>query len=50
MGMLDAVPKGAVNGPEGDILDWDAIDWRAVEDDVRRAAATDLHGIAGRGT
>jgi RNA-directed DNA polymerase len=25
-----------VNGPEGDILDWDAIDWRAVEDDVRR--------------
>jgi RNA-directed DNA polymerase len=27
---------GAVNGPEGGILDWDAIDWRAVEDDVRR--------------
>ena len=25
-----------VNGPEGDHLDWDAIDWRTVEDDVRR--------------
>src|SRR5947199_4885491 len=36
MGKLDAAPLGEVNGPEGDILDWDAIDWRAVEDDVRR--------------
>lgn len=25
-----------VNGPEGEVLDWHAIDWRAVEDDVRR--------------
>ncbi|WP_219418567.1 group II intron reverse transcriptase/maturase [Pseudonocardia nigra] len=25
-----------VNGPEDDRLDWDAISWRAVEDDVRR--------------
>ena len=25
-----------VNGPEGDVFDWHAIDWRAVEDDVRR--------------
>ena len=25
-----------VNGPEGEPLDWHAIDWRAVEDDVRR--------------
>jgi RNA-directed DNA polymerase len=25
-----------VNGPEDDILDWDAIDWRVVEDTVRR--------------
>jgi len=24
------------NGPEGDGLDWDAVDWRQVEDDVRR--------------
>jgi len=33
-----AVPAagGGVNGSEGDLLDWDAIDWRAVEDDVRR--------------
>ena len=25
-----------VNGPEGEILDWDAVDWRQVESDVRR--------------
>ena len=25
-----------VNGPEGDVLDWDAVDWRQVQDDVRR--------------
>ena len=31
--MLDTV---TVNGPEGDVVDWDAVDWRAVEDDVRR--------------
>src|SRR5215813_2199283 len=27
---------GVVNGPEDEIPDWHAIDWRAVEDDVRR--------------
>jgi len=27
---------GVVNGPEDDVLDWFAIDWQAVEDDVRR--------------
>ena len=26
----------AVNGPEDDVLDWGAVDWRRVEDDVRR--------------
>jgi RNA-directed DNA polymerase len=26
-----------VNGPEGEILDWDAVDWRQVEEDVRQA-------------
>src|SRR5664279_1686433 len=34
-----AVLPGAavvVNGPEDDHLDWDAIDWRTAEDDVRR--------------
>jgi len=25
-----------VNGPEGELLDWPAIDWRSAEDDVRR--------------
>src|SRR3954452_2638101 len=25
-----------VNGPEGDELEWDAVNWRALEDDVRR--------------
>jgi RNA-directed DNA polymerase len=24
------------NGPEGGLLDWDAVDWRTVEEDVRR--------------
>ena len=33
MGKLDTV---TVNGPEDEISDWDAVDWRRVEDDVRR--------------
>src|SRR5215217_8742088 len=33
MGKLDTV---TVNGPEGDVLDWDAVEWRRVEGDVRR--------------
>src|SRR6516162_9394824 len=33
MGKLDTV---TVNGPEGDVVDWDAVDWRRVEDNVRR--------------
>src|SRR5689334_23794500 len=33
MGKLGTV---MVNGPEGDVLDWEAVDWRRVEDDVRR--------------
>src|SRR6476646_627921 len=33
MGKLDTVE---VNGPEGDVVDWDAVDGRRVEDDVRR--------------
>jgi hypothetical protein len=33
MGKLDAV---TANGPEDDVLDWDAVDWRRVEDDARR--------------
>src|SRR3954468_2527384 len=32
---LDAVPVGMVNGPE-DVFDWQAVDWRACEDHVRR--------------
>ncbi len=38
MGKLDtAAPAGGVvNGPEDAVLDWDAVHWRAVEDDVRR--------------
>ena len=27
---------GVLNGPEDDVLDWFAIDWQTVEDDVRR--------------
>src|SRR5258705_13503715 len=33
MGKLGAV---TVNGPEGDVVDWDAVDWRQAEDNVRR--------------
>ena len=33
MGKLDTV---TVNGPEDEIIDWDAVQWRRVEDDVRR--------------
>src|SRR5207247_3590386 len=33
MGKLDTI---MVNGPEDDVLDWDAVDWRRAEDDVRR--------------
>jgi RNA-directed DNA polymerase len=37
MGKLDtATPGVVVNGPEDVVLDWDAVDWRRVEDDVRR--------------
>ena len=31
-----AMERAVVNGPEGGPLDWDAVDWRAVEEDVRR--------------
>ncbi len=31
-----AAGAGMVNGPGGDVLDWSSIDWRRVEDDVRR--------------
>ena len=33
---LDATTTVAVNGPEDAPFDWHAIDWRRVEDDVRR--------------
>ncbi|MQB02188.1 MAG: hypothetical protein GEU78_18380, partial [Actinobacteria bacterium] len=33
---LDAISSGVVNGPDGDVIDWLAIDWQRVEDDVRR--------------
>jgi RNA-directed DNA polymerase len=33
MGKLDTV---TVNGPEDDVLDWDDVEWRQVQDDVRR--------------
>ena len=31
-----AAVSAVVNGPEGEPLDWDAVDWRQVEEDVRR--------------
>jgi hypothetical protein len=33
---LDAIANAMVNGPEDETLDWDAIDWRACEENVRR--------------
>jgi RNA-directed DNA polymerase len=33
---MPPVAVAVVNGPEDDLLDWDAIDWRTAEDDVRR--------------
>jgi RNA-directed DNA polymerase len=33
MGKLGTI---TVNGPEGDVLDWEAIDWHQAGDDVRR--------------
>ena len=38
-----------VNGPEDDVLDWDAVDWRASRGRRTAAAAADLHGEQGRG-
>jgi RNA-directed DNA polymerase len=35
-GKLGAAALVAVNGPEGAILDWGAVDWRACEESVRR--------------
>src|ERR671919_2853114 len=35
-GKLDAEAVAEVNGPADAPLDWDAVDWRAVEEDVRR--------------
>ena len=32
---LGAAPVGVVNGPE-DVLDWHAVDWRALQEQVRR--------------
>src|SRR3954447_24513232 len=32
----DATAARRVNGPEGETTAWDAIDWRAQDDDVRR--------------
>ena len=33
---LDAATHVVVNGPEDAPFDWHAVDWRRVEDDVRR--------------
>ncbi len=33
---LDAVPTVMANGPEDELLGWDAVDWRACEENVRR--------------
>jgi RNA-directed DNA polymerase len=35
-GKLDTEAVAEVNGPTDEPLDWDAVGWRVVEDDVRR--------------
>ncbi len=35
-GQVGRLGVAVVNGPEGDDLDWRAVDWRQVENDVRR--------------
>ena len=34
--MVMAMPALGVNGPEDDVLDWDSVNWRGHEDNVRR--------------
>ncbi len=34
--MVMAMPALGVNGPEDDVLDWDSVNWRVHEDNVRR--------------
>jgi hypothetical protein len=52
---LDAAAAlvGVVSGSEGEIFDWGQIDWRQVEDHVRRLRhrifTADLHGVEGGG-
>ncbi|SRR6266540_699732 len=36
LGAAAAALAGPVNGPGGEVLDWDAIDWVAAENNVRR--------------
>src|SRR5215470_780273 len=36
LGAAAAGVVGVVNGPEDEVPDWPAVNWRAVEDDVRR--------------
>jgi RNA-directed DNA polymerase len=38
MSAAGIAPAGSdvANGPEGGVLDWQAVDWRSVEDSVRR--------------
>ena len=51
--VAQATRIGTVNGPEGEVLDWRAVDWRRVQDDVRRlrqrifaaSQAGDLKGV-----
>src|SRR5437763_17056895 len=32
----DKLDTNTANGPEGEVLDWDQVDWGQAEDDVRR--------------
>jgi hypothetical protein len=43
-----AVNVVVVNGPEGDVREWDAISWRAIEQEVRSLNNTRLQACLSR--
>ncbi|MBZ4513188.1 hypothetical protein GBO22_23790 [Mycobacterium avium subsp. hominissuis] len=43
--LVDKLDTDMVNGPRDDNLDWDAIWWRPVEDNVRRLGHVPWSGV-----
>src|SRR5260370_1167631 len=45
----DKLDTTTVNGPEDEVLDWDAVNWRQAGDNVRRMRERAFTGREGRG-